>query len=366
MTNANATEQGLQALVAYDMFLKDKGRLYEYGSVEDLDKRIAKEVESKINKLPAIENVTLEDKSVVENIWEAYESLTTAQKEFVSNISVLEKIETKIEELEKEIKTVEDQINELPNKELITLEDREVVDEARQAYESLTEEQKKLVSNLSTLESLENQIVELEKQLEADKAKAQEIDEKIDTLPEKDEVTLQDKESIDQVRQAYEKLTDTQKGFVKNLATLEKLEEKIIELSFEIEKTDEETAVIKEYKAEDKDIVLPEKINNLTVTKIAPNTFKDKEIDTVQLPNTIEEIGEGAFSNNKIKEVSLPETLKRISKNAFSNNEIKNVSISNSVKEIDEGAFANNKIEEIQIPKSVSKIGKSAFKNNRL
>ena len=243
-TNSMATEQALQALVAYDLYLKDQGRLYEFGGSKDNpDKDAAQEVVNKINELPSPQKITLNDQEKVEKVRKDYDALTDDQKQFVSNLSKLEALETKLEELEKQLaedvaiaKALDEKINALPSVDKLTLEDKDSVVKVRQSFDKLTDEQKLIVSNLSKLESLEAKIEKLEKQLAEDKAAAKELDKKITALPNVQELSLADKRIVSEVRQAYEELTETQKSFVENISHLETLETKIKELEKQLEK----------------------------------------------------------------------------------------------------------------------------------
>ena len=47
-----------------------------------------------------------------------------------------------------------------------------------------------------------------------------------------------------------------------------------------------------------KDVVIPEKINGVTVTKIGESAFADSDLHTVEIPNTVTEIDDFAFYDN--------------------------------------------------------------------
>lgn len=100
-SNGMASEQALQALVAYDYYLNDKGRLYEFDTQNE-DEEIALDVAKAISALPEVDSITLEDKADVQKAREAYEQLTISQKSLVENVSILEAAEKRISDLEKE------------------------------------------------------------------------------------------------------------------------------------------------------------------------------------------------------------------------------------------------------------------------
>ena len=112
----------------------------------------------------------------------------------------------------------------------VTLDSEAAIDEARAAYEVLTETQKTLVTKLDVLEAAETTLQQLKDaaaQAEADKAAAAAVDTKITAIGE---VKLESEAQIVAARAAYEALTETQKTLVTKLADLEAAEAKLKEL----------------------------------------------------------------------------------------------------------------------------------------
>ena len=135
---------------------------------------------------------------------------------------------------------------------------------------------------------------------------------------------------------------------------------------------------------------IPETVDGYTVTAIAPNAFKEYEMERVSLPNTIANIGEGAFrscSNLKkvdglekctllrriefatfwectnLKEIKLPENVEYIGKGAFAGcSSLQSFSIPHNVKTINFAAFSVcQSIHQIKIPASTVDIGERVF-----
>lgn len=99
---------------------------------------------------------------------------------------------------DKAVSTVIDMIDALPTLEDLTLKDKKAVGEARALYESLTDEQKQLVTNLDQLIAAESKIAELEapeapETLEEDKITDTTDSKKIDTDSEVDVIAYVDK-----------------------------------------------------------------------------------------------------------------------------------------------------------------------------
>ena len=134
------------------------------------DQYAAKAVEDQINAL----NVqSLDDASAVAAARRAYDGLTDAQKDLVTNLKKLTDAEAKIDELKAQAdqeaidkaaaKVVQDQIDEL---NVQSLDDKPAVVAARAAYDGLTDTQKDLVTNLQKLVDAEAKIAELEKPID--------------------------------------------------------------------------------------------------------------------------------------------------------------------------------------------------------
>ena len=84
------------------------------------------------------------------------------------------------------------------------------------------------------------------------------------------------------------------------------------------------------------------KIKSAPVTVISANVFRDNQLDTVELPDTVSEIGASAFANNQLKGVTLPVKLTKVGQEAFSGNQIEKVKIPSTVTEFGSEVFANN------------------------
>lgn len=193
----------------------------------DVDKVI-----KKIAALPS--NITLKDKGAVQSARNAYDALSSADKKKVTNYSKLTAAEATIARLEKEesnrtaANNVIAIINSLPS--YITLNDKQAVSNARNAYNALTSDQKKFVTNYDRLVKAETAITQLEKK-EKDRAAANKVVSLINNLP--NPITIDSKDAVNAARNAYNMLTAAQKGYVTNYAKLQAAEVKIAELEDE-------------------------------------------------------------------------------------------------------------------------------------
>ncbi|MBR4868468.1 MAG: hypothetical protein IKU10_04870 [Clostridia bacterium] len=165
----------------------------------------AQTVIDKIANLPL--NITLSDESTVSSVRSAYNALTSTQKGYVTNLSKLTAAETTIANL-KAAKAVDDKIAALPSK--ITLSHQSAVEAARKAYTDLTADQKDLVTKLDKLVAAERTIMDCQI--------AQVTIDTINALPSP--ITYIDEWDVIAARDLYESLTDAQKALVTNLSKL--------------------------------------------------------------------------------------------------------------------------------------------------
>lgn len=187
-------------------------------------------------------DVTLEGKANVEAARNAYDALSSDAKKLVSNYDVLVQAEKTIQTLEakKQQEELKNQMDAAAAASVssaitaigeVTLDKRGVVEAARAAYDTLTDDQKALVTNYSDLTAAEGRIAELVKEAadkaeadkaeqerqEALKAKAQPV---VDAIAAIGEVTLDSEEAITAARSAYEALEADVKVKVMNLSDL--------------------------------------------------------------------------------------------------------------------------------------------------
>ena len=115
--------------------------------------------------------------------------------------------------------TVADQLKNLPAAEKIILEDKESVKAARDAYDALNEDQKKLVpeEQVKALTDAETKIAELQKAADkkaADEKAAKAVTDQIAALPAVKNLKLTDASKVKAARDAYNKLSVDQKKLV--------------------------------------------------------------------------------------------------------------------------------------------------------
>ena len=179
-----------------------------------LDHADVKSVISSINALP--QTVTLSDKTVIEDIRSAYDSLADVQKTAVTNLSKLVSAETAIANIENanEVIALIDLINANDvNSGLVT--------SARSAYDALSDGAKNYVTNYEKLVAYEEEIA---KQNELTTA-VNSLNTLIANLPES--VVMPDNlvfvSRIEEARDMYDALSDEGKNMIEDYAKLRKL-----------------------------------------------------------------------------------------------------------------------------------------------
>ena len=121
--------------------------------------------------------------------------------------------------------------------------------------------------------------------------------------------------------------------------------------------------IIKDYIGKEKQITIPDTIDDKPVTKIASEAFEGKNLLEVNMPDTIKEIGKYAFASNMyLEHIKLSSNLKSIPEGmlAFCT-KLKNVEIPSSVKSIGKNSLDYVKLRKIIIPSSVQKINNKVF-----
>lgn len=155
---AELTESQKALVTNYDVLVAARAAYDELVQAEQGDKAAAQAVIDKIN---AIGTVTLESEAAIAQAREAYDKLTPAQKTLVTNYAVLTNAEATYAALVKQqadeaaAKAVEKLIDAIGE---VTIEKEEQIVAARDAYNALTSDQKRLVSNLSVLTDAEAQL----------------------------------------------------------------------------------------------------------------------------------------------------------------------------------------------------------------
>jgi len=197
---------------------KSGNKLHEVmEKIARLQKDAALAVESKIEALPAIGALTLNDKDAVDEVKASFDMLTSEVRELISekNVNKLHEAVSKIAELQGDAEAaaaVEKAIDSLNHLAQITLADKDAVNEAKALYDALTSSQKRLISQ-PKVTKLEAAVSKMNRLLEAVEIAAM-VEEAMDQIPSPEDITLEDKPAIDKVKEMFEKLDKTKRDFI--------------------------------------------------------------------------------------------------------------------------------------------------------
>lgn len=347
--------------------IADEDTIIPEATSEDLE--MADAVIAAIKKLGTI---TLNSEESIQAAEDAYNKLSQDQKALVTNYEDLTKAREEYTQLKEEYdKAAEDKaaqdkiaadavIAAIENIGTdITVEDAAMIKEVQAAYDGLSDEQKKLISD-EQLAALENAVATMEElQIKADQAAADKVIELISLVGT---ATLENEANIKAAREAYDALTEDQKKLVTNYKDLEAAETEVAKQKAEKEEIEKE-------EAED------EETDNQAVTKRETFTYKNIKYKVINAnmkgKGTVEVIGP---KKNTQKTVTIPSSVKRkgatfkvtsIRKYAFKNcKKLKKVTIGKNVTKIGKYAFSGcSKLKTIKIQtKNLKNVGKNTFK----
>lgn len=111
------------------------------------------------------------------------------------------------------------------------------------------------------------------------------------------------------------------------------------------------------------DVVIPERVNGVTVTQIGQRVFeKNQEITSVSLPDTVQLVGYAAFNGCKnLKTVDLGEGVQRIHDIAFQNcSALESIEFPASLRSVSSDVFKNTGLRSVSLNK-VESVGDYAF-----
>ena len=144
-----------------------------------------------------------------------------------------------------------------------------------------------------------------------------------------------------------------------------------------------------------KDLVIPSKINGVTITGISTAAFQNKGLTSISIPSSVIEFGNYTFNNNQLPDdeafiyarnadgtidettlisyagancesVVIPEQVETITNLAFYKSSIKEVIFPDNLKSINIQSFQGNLLTHLDLPTSLTYIGPAAFTNNQL
>lgn len=190
---------------------------------EAAEKEAVDKVNELLNSLPSEDEVLFADKTDIAAARAAYEALDTLKDQASPDaLAKLIAAENRLSTLQEEVNQVVDLIDALPAVDELTPAHADQVKAARDAYNALNNDQKRLLTENGALSNLlvaENQMSWLQKDVEA----AKKVTDRINSLPAVKDLKLADKTAVEAAENAYKGLSEEQKNYVSE-ATLEILE----------------------------------------------------------------------------------------------------------------------------------------------
>ena len=121
-----------------------------------------------------------------------------------------------------------------------------------------------------------------------------------------------------------------------------------------------------------KDVIIPSKINGITITAIGQSAFSSKGLTSVVFPNTLTTITRGAFNNNQLTNLDIPSSVTSIAA-AFNNNQLSDEDAFIYGRNPDGSenktlivSYGGAKRENVVIPEGVVSIGSLSFYSTSL
>ncbi len=122
-----------------------------------------------------------------------------------------------------------------------------------------------------------------------------------------------------------------------------------------------------------KDVIIPSKINGITITTIGSSAFANKGLTSVVFPNTLTTITREAFRNNNLTHLEIPSSVVSIGPAAFNRNQLPDEEAFIYARESDGSedkttivSYGGAKRENVVIPEGVVSIGNQSFDNTSL
>ena len=171
---------------------------------------------------PLDQVITLNDKQDILAARAAYNALTTEQKTYVTNLQVLIDAEAALLSLE-QTQAVREMIEDLKQPNDITLDDKEELEAAREAFDALTSSQQANIAN-----ELKQKLFDAEAALLA-LEQTQDVIDILENLPDLKSITLDDQAAIEAARAAFDTLTPSQQANISD-----QLKQKLLDAETEL------------------------------------------------------------------------------------------------------------------------------------
>lgn len=155
---------------------------------------------------------------------------------------------------------------------------------------------------------------------------------------------------------------DTREAEKADVPYLELTEKQAVEQGYSFRKKSKSVRITN-YHGKKRDIIIPSKIGGKPVNELSAEAFKMKQLDSVEIPDSVKKAGDELFYGSTVREVVFGSGLRVIPEAAFDNcARLSRAVLPDTVFEIGEMAFSYCcSLEYIRLPDSLFKVGKYAF-----
>lgn len=115
-----------------------------------------------------------------------------------------------------------------------------------------------------------------------------------------------------------------------------------------------------------KSIVIPSKINWVSVENIGDNSFFQKWITNIIIPNSVKTIWNFSFMRNNIVNITFPESITSLWVCSFYENDLIWINIPNSITTMNTQSFSYNQLQYVILGEWLTEIDGSVFFNNSI
>ncbi len=175
----------------------------------------------------------------------------------------------------------------------------------------------------------------------------------------------------------FKDLISKQQAAGKAIMAAAKTRAEISDKDWEVSRLPDGTLYIEGYSGENENIVIPEKLGDIPVTRIGNKAFfvdpKQKEraarlkkIKSIVIPEGVTSIGDAAFKGCAgLTSISIPAGVKSVGDDAFMNcRKLRSITIPDGVTSIGKQVFKNcSGLTSIELPRGIKFIGESAFES---
>jgi hypothetical protein len=115
------------------------------------------------------------------------------------------------------------------------------------------------------------------------------------------------------------------------------------------------------------ELIIPAEIDGFSPTIIGAEAFRENNLTSVTLPDTLRRIDYSAFQNNQLLSINIPDSVTDgIGSRAFAGNNLVSVILPENLAALGGSAFDSNQITSVNLPVGISILFSGVFRENQL